>query len=396
MRFREENERNTLEETLLLDPQLVTIPIGETILSNPARSPEDGNGDIADNKDDLIDKEEAVSVAETSGSSFSGFSSSPRNDSGDEISLCESFSSSESERSESLLDAHVSVEPEDTCFSTIDDAPSKLLSPKFVHLVESVDNLANLPKLSVHKPGGDTGQNQSQSRSLHSLVTDRHPVSTDPSPLKSSDFWGTALGSAERVSESCDKSKSGRPGNSSLHFSFGSSRDTSAAKVSEHKRSILKEAPSAALGTGNNLKERNAKIFDEAEIALPTSSSTEAPSPLDTSNLPHVTLQKLKSASSENGCMLAPMKVGEVQILASKASNTKECADLMKHSPLGAKSVRVLDHQKQDGAAVHRISSLHGRSGLKASVLKVVDQWTRPKSENEMAGRHGHKVITEF
>ncbi|KAG7541626.1 Papain-like cysteine peptidase superfamily [Arabidopsis thaliana x Arabidopsis arenosa] len=400
LRFREENERNTLVETSLLDPEPVTIPIGEAILSNPARSPEDGNGDIADNKDDLIDKEEAVSVAETTGSSFSGFSSSPRNDSGDEISLCESFSSSESERSESLLDAHVSVEPEDTCFSTIDVAPSKLLSPKFVHLVESVDNLANLPKLSVHKPGGDARQNQSQSRSLHSLVTDRHPVSADPS-LKSSDFWGTALGSAERVSESCDKSKSGRPGNSSLHYSFGSSRDTSAVKVSEHKSSILKEGTNPALGTGNisdgvNLKERNAKRFVEAEIALPTSSSTDALSSLDTSNLSPVTLPKLKSASSENGCMLAPLKVGEVQPLASKASNTKDCADLMKHSPLGAKSVRVLDHQKQNGTAVHRINSLHGKSGLKASVLKVVDQWTRPKSENEMAGRHGHKGLFPY
>jgi ubiquitin carboxyl-terminal hydrolase 36/42 len=399
LRLGEENGQNTPEETLLVGPEPVTIPIGESLLSNRARSPEDGNGDIADNKDDLIDKEEAVSVAETSGSSFSGFSSSPRNDSGDEISRCESFSSSESERSESLLDAHVSVEPEDTCFSTIEDAPSKLLSPKFVHLVESVDNLANLPKLSVHKPEDDAGQNQSQSRSLHSLVTDRHPVSADPS-LKSSDFWGTALGSAERVSDSCVKSKSGRPGNSSLHFSFGSgsSRDTSAAKVSEQRSSILKEAPRGTgyISDGVNLRERNAKRFDEAEIALPISSSTDALSPLDSSNLSHVTLPKSKSASSENGSMLAPLKVGEVQLLASKASNTKKCADLMKHSPLGAKSVRVLDHQKQNGAVVQHINSLHGRSGLKASVLKVVDQWTRPKSENEMAGRHGHKVITEF
>jgi ubiquitin carboxyl-terminal hydrolase 36/42 len=399
LRLGEENGQNTPEETLLVGPEPVTIPIGESLLSNRARSPEDGNGDIADNKDDLIDKEEAVSVAETSGSSFSGFSSSPRNDSGDEISRCESFSSSESERSESLLDAHVSVEPEDTCFSTIEDAPSKLLSPKFVHLVESVDNLANLPKLSVHKPEDDAGQNQSQSRSLHSLVTDRHPVSADPS-LKSSDFWGTALGSAERVSDSCVKSKSGRPGNSSLHFSFGSgsSRDTSAAKVSEQRSSILKEAPRGTgyISDGVNLRERNAKRFDEAEIALPISSSTDALSPLDSSNLSHVTLPKSKSASSENGSMLAPLKVGEVQLLASKASNTKKCADLMKHSPLGAKSVRVLDHQKQNGAVVQHINSLHGRSGLKASVLKVVDQWTRPKSENEMAGRHGHKGLFPY
>lgn len=401
LKLGEEKEGNTFDETLLVHPEPVTIPIREAIFSNPARSLDDGNGDSADNKDDLIDKEEAVSVAETSGSSFSGFSSSPRNDSGDEISLCESFSSSDSERSESPLDAHVSVESEETCFSTIDDAPSKPLSPKFVHLVESVDNLGNLTKFCLHKPGGDDGQNQSQSSVLHSSVTDRHPGSADPSSMKSSDFWGMTLGSAECVSENFDSSKSGGPGKSSLHFSFSSSRDTSAVKVSEYKSSISEEAPRDALGTDNsseevNLKERNAKRSDESEISLSTSSSTDSPSPSDTNVLSPVTLQKSKSASSESGCMLVPLKVGEVQLLASKASNTSECADVVKHSPLGAIYGRVVDHQKQNGNAFHHINSLNGRSGLKASVLKVVDQWTRPKAsaENEMAGRHGHKVIT--
>ncbi|CAH2078062.1 unnamed protein product [Thlaspi arvense] len=403
LRVREENEGVTLDETLLLHPEPVTVPIREAILSNPARSPEDGNGDNADNKDDLVDKEEAVSVTETSGSSFSGFSSSPRNDSGDESSLCESFCSSDSERSESALDGHVSVESEETCFNTIDDAPSKPLSPKFVHLVESVDNLANLPKASMHKPGGDARQNQSQSSSLQSLVTDRHPGSADPSPLKSSDFWGTTLGSAEPVSESYDSSKSGEPGKSSLHFSFGSSRDTSATKVSKHRNSISEEAPRSALGTGNfseevKLKERIVKRSDEAKISLPTSSSTDVPRPLDPTVLSPVTLQKSKSTRSGSGSTLTPLKVGEVQILASKASNTRECAVVVKHPPVGTKSGRVLDNQKQNGVVVHHINSLHGRNGLKASVLKVVDQWTRPKSsvEKEIAGRHGHKGLFPY
>lgn len=400
LRFREENESVTIDETLLVHPEPVSIPRSEAIFSNPARSPEDENGDIADNKDDLVDKEEAVSVAETSGSSFSGFSSSPRNDSGDEISRCESFSSSDSERSESPLDAHVSAESEETCFDTIDDAPSKPLSPKFVHLVESVDNLASLPKLSLLKPGGDVGQNQIQSSNLHSSVKDRHTGSADQSPLKSSDFWGTTLGSAEYHSENFHSSKSDGPGKSSLHFSFGSSRDTSASKVSGHRSSISEEAPRAALVTSSdevNLKERKAKRSVEAEISLPTFSSTDGPSSLGTTDLSPMTLQKSKSASSESRSMLAPRKVGEVQLLASKAPNTREGTDVMTHSPLGAKSGRVLDHQKQNGVAVHPINSLHGRNGLKASVLKVVDQWTRPKTsaEKEMAGRHGRKVITE-
>ncbi|ESQ54867.1 hypothetical protein EUTSA_v10024307mg [Eutrema salsugineum] len=393
-KFSEENKGNT--EALLVYPEPVPIPVREAIFSNPARSPEDENGDSADNKDDLIDKEEAVSVADTSGSSFSGFSSSPRNDSGDESSLCESFSSSDSERSESPLDAHVSVE--ETCLSTIDDAPSKPLTPKFVHLVES-----NLPKLSLNKAGGDTGQNQNQSSSLQSLVMEKHRRSADPSPLKSSDFWGTTLGSAEAVRETCYNSKSRGPVKSSLHFSFGSSRDTSATKVSQHRSSEADEAPRVALGTGDfsvevNVKERIANRSDAAEISLPSSSSTDARGPLNTTALTPVTLQKLKSTSSGSGCTLAPLKVGEVQILASKAPNTSECADVEKHSPLGAKSGRVLDHQKQNGVAVHHINSLHGRNGLKASVLKVVDQWTRPKSsaENEMAGRHGHKGLFPY
>uniref|UniRef100_A0A1J3IZ64 ubiquitinyl hydrolase 1 n=1 Tax=Noccaea caerulescens TaxID=107243 RepID=A0A1J3IZ64_NOCCA len=403
LKLSEESEENTLDETLSLHPGPVTIPIKEAVFSNPARAPEDGKGDIADNKDELIDKEEAASVAETSGSSFSGFSSSPRNESGDEISFCDSFSSSDSEKSESPPDAHVSVELEETCFSTIDDAPSKPLSPKFVHLVESVDSLANLPKASLHKPGGDVEQNQSQSSSLHSLVTDRHSGSADLSLLKSSDFWGTTLGSAERVSRNCDSSKSGGSGKASLHFSLGSSRDTSAPKFSEHGSSISEEAPRAALRTSNssdevNSKERNAKRYDDAEISLPSSSSTDVPSPLDTTGLSPVTLQKSKSTRTESGRILVPLEVGEAQILASKALNTRERADVMKHSSLGAKSGRVLDHQNQNGVAIHHINSLHGRSGLKASVRKVVDQWTKPKSlaENELAGRHSHKGLFSY
>ncbi|CAH8384727.1 unnamed protein product [Eruca vesicaria subsp. sativa] len=395
LKFGEENKGLTHDETLLLHSEADTVPIREEILSNSSRSPEDVDGGSADNKDDLIDKEEAVSVAETYGSSFSGFSSSPRNDSSDDTSLGECLSSSDSERSEPLLDAHVSVASEKPCFRVIDDVPSKPLSPKFVHLVESVDNLANLPKPNLLKPGGDAGQNQNQSSSL--LVPDRHPRSADPALLKSSDFWGTALGSAECVSENRGSSKSGEPGKSSLHVSFGSSRDTSAAKVSEHRKSISEETPRAPSGTPNfynevNRKERSSKRSDEAGMSLP-----RPPRPSNPTVSSTVTLQKSKSTSTGSGCMLAPPKVevlGEVQLLPSKASNTRECADVVKHSLLVAKSGRVLDHQKQNGD----INSLNGKSGLKASVLKVVDQWTKPKSlaENGMAGRHGHKGIFSY
>ncbi|KAH0935504.1 hypothetical protein HID58_012621 [Brassica napus] len=405
LKFREGNEGLTPDETLLLHTEQVTtnVQVREAILSNPVISPEDGGGESADNKDELMDKEEAVSVAETSGSSFSGFSSSPRNDSGDDddISFCESSSSSDSEISEPPRDDHVSVESEETFFSNIDDVKSKPLSPKFVQLVESANDLASLPKLSLNKPGGDPGQNPSESSSLVSSVgTDGHPRSADPSLLKSSDFWGTALGSVERVSENCDGSKSGK---SSLNLSFGSSRDISAAKISEPRNNNLKETTRAGLGTRNfsgevNSRERIAKRFDEAEISLPRSSSLDVPSPLNPTVLSTVTLQKSKSTSAGSGFMLAPMKVGEVQRLSSKASDTRECADAMKHSALGAKSGRVLDHQKQNGLDVHRINSLNGRSGMKASVLKAVDQWTRPKSlaENEIAGNHSHKGLFSY
>ncbi|KAL0890978.1 hypothetical protein Bca101_014961 [Brassica carinata] len=408
VKFREENEGLTPDETLLLHIEPVTtVPVREAILSNPLISPEDGGGESADNKDELMDKEEAVSVAETSGSSFSGFSSSPRNDSSDEISFCESSSSSDSEISEPPLDAPLSVESEETCFSNIDDVPSKPLSPKFVQLVESANELAKLPKLSLHTPGGDAGQNPSQSSSLVSSVgTDRHPRSADPSLLKSSDFWGTALGSAERVSGNCDGSKSDEPSKSSLHLSFGSSRDISAAKIYEPRNNNLKETTRASLKTRNfsgevDLTERIANRSDEAEISLPSlprSSSLDVPSPLNPTVLSTVTLQKSKSTSTESGCMLAPLKVGEVQLLSSKASDTREVADVVKHSALGAKYGRVLDHQKQNGVDVHRINSLNGRSGMKASVLKVVDQWTRPKSVagNEIVGRHGHKGLFSY
>ncbi|KAJ0239702.1 Ubiquitin carboxyl-terminal hydrolase 16 [Hirschfeldia incana] len=406
-----DTEGLTHDETLLLHSEAATVPIKDAIVSNTSRSSEDVNGESAENKDDLIDKEEAVSVAETYGSSFSGFSSSPRNDSSDDTSVGECLSSSDSERSEPLLDAHVSVASEETRFSVIDDVPSKPLSPKFVHLVESVDNLASLPKLSLLKPGGDAAKNQSQSSSL--LVPDRHPgsahtrsanpKSVDPSLLKSSDFWGTALGSAECVIEKRDSSKSAEPGKSSLHISSGSSRDTLAGKVSENRKFISEGTPRAASGTPNfydevNRKERVAKRSDEAEISLPNSSSIKAARPLNPTVLSTVTLRKSKSTSTGSGVVLAPLKVAEVQILASKASKARECPDVVKQSAVGAKSGTALDHQKQNGVADHSTTSLNGKSGLKASVLKVVDQWTKPKSlaENEMEIRHGHKGLFSY
>ncbi|CAN6914500.1 unnamed protein product [Brassica oleracea] len=401
LNFGEGNEGLTRDETVLLHSEAATGPIREAIISEPARSSEDVSGESADNKDDLIDKEEAVSVAETSGSSFSGFSSSPRDDSSDDTSLGECLSSSDSERSEPLLDAHVSVAAEETCFSNIDDVPSKPLSPKFVHLVESVDNLASLPKLNLLKPEGDAGQNPSQSSSL--LVPDRLPGSADPSLLKSSDFWGTALGSAECVIENRDSSKSREPGKSSLHISFAPSRDTSAGKVSEHRNFISEETPRAASGSPNfhdevNRNERIAKRSDEAGISLSSSSSIKAPLPLNPIGLSTVTLRKSKSTSTGSGVVLAPLKVGEVQVLASKTTKARESPDVVKHSAVGADSGRVIDHQKKNGVAVRRINSLNGKSGLKASVLKVVDQWTKPKSlaENDMAGRHGHKGLFSY
>ncbi|XP_009138224.1 ubiquitin carboxyl-terminal hydrolase 16 [Brassica rapa] len=407
LNFGEGNEGLTRDEAVLLHSEAATVPIREAIISEPARSSEDVSGESADNKDDLIDKEEAVSVAETSGSSFSGFSSSPRNDSSDDTSLGECLSSSDSEISEPLLDAHVSVASEETCFSNIDDVPSKPLSPKFVHLVESVDNLANMPKLNLLKPGGNAGQNQRQSSSL--LVPDRlpgsaHPKSADPALVKSSDFWGTALGSAECVIENRDSSKSGELGKSSLHVSFGSSRDTSAGKVSENRNFISEETPRTASGTPNfydevnNRKERTAKRSDEAEISLQSLSSIKAPLPLNPTGLSTVTLRKSKSTSTGSGVVLAPLKVAEVQLLASKTTKARESPDVVKQSAVGADSGRVIDHQKQNGVAVRRINSLNGKSGLKASVLKVVDQWTKPKSlaENEMAGRHGHKWLFSY
>ncbi|CAH8363979.1 unnamed protein product [Eruca vesicaria subsp. sativa] len=368
LKFREVSGGLIPDETALLDSE----PVREAILSNPVISPEDGGGESVDNKDDLMDKEEAVSVAETSGSSFSGFSSSPRNDSSDDISLCESFSSSDSEISERPRDTHVSVELEETCLSNIDDVPTKPLSPKFVQLVESANDMANLPTLSLHKPGGDA---PSQSSTLVSVGTDRHQRSADLPLLKSSDFWGTALGSIERVIENCDSSKSGEL------------EETTKAALGTHKNSVEV-----------NFRERTAKRSDEAEVSLPSSSLPDASSPLNPTVLSTVTLKKSKSTRTGSGCILAPLKVGEVQILSSKASDTRECADDIKHSALGAKSGRVLDHQKHNDVAVHRMNSLNGRSGLKASVLKVVDQWNRPKSlaENEIAGRHGRKGLFSY
>ncbi|XP_010525656.1 PREDICTED: ubiquitin carboxyl-terminal hydrolase 16-like [Tarenaya hassleriana] len=421
------------EETIL---ESAETAIRETAACNATSSLEDKNGDIADVKDDpLIEKEEAVSVSETSGSSFSGFSTSPSNDSSDDISICDSINSSDSERPDSPLHSDIAVESVETCFATDDVVPSKPLSPKFTQLVESVDNLVNMAKLDSSKPGSDIEVIQSQSSSLRSGVMVRHSGSADQSPTVSSGFWGRDLETIECVSDPSDGSASSKAGEadeenlsdtgSSMHF-FSSPRETltDLDNVSDVKSNSSDDAPLTESETNKGvdekiLLERSSKKATsgtsngsyaaslEAKTSLSTISSAtpasvvrEVPTsagPLDITVLSSVALRKSKSTSKENGTPFGSWKAGEVTHFASKTADTSKTSDVVEPSPLVAKLGRVSDSQKVT-------NSSREKNGFKASVLKVVDQWTRPKSSdqykllarNEITRKRTHKGLFPY
>ncbi|XP_010520756.1 PREDICTED: ubiquitin carboxyl-terminal hydrolase 16-like [Tarenaya hassleriana] len=442
LKVAEKNEVAILDEVDLQCAESAGAAIRESAVSNATSSLEDKIGGIADVKDDpLIDKEEAVSVAETSGSSFSGFSSSLSNDSSDDdISICESFSNSDSERPEPPLDADIGVESVETCFDTDDAVPSEPMSPKFTHLVESVDNLANMATLSQSKLGGNVEENQSRSSCLRASVMDRHRGSTDQSPAMSSGFWGRALGTIECVSDPSDcfgSSKSDGADEeslsdtcSSMPFSIRTFTVTSTDpdNVSKAKSNISDEISLTALETdkaNDRILSRSSKkatsgssrgcytsspkvktSLSTISSATPASVVREVPTsvcPLDNTVLSFVALEKLKSADKENDRASDARKTGEFTHFASKNADTGKTSDDVEPSHL-TKSGRVPDIQKRNAVTLHVTNSLHEENGFKASVLKVVDQWTTPKSSNqyklltgnEITRKHSHKGLFPY
>ncbi|XVE60588.1 hypothetical protein DITRI_Ditri05aG0140400 [Diplodiscus trichospermus] len=233
-----------------------------TSSTEPALSNFTSSDVVLHGKDDTIkvefhaDGEETISASESS--SFSGFSSSTGgSESSDDVSVCESISSSEHDKMQGSLSADANRDTFWTASSVNNVDQTNPLSPKFARLVDSVDKFS---KLNQKKPdqSGESQCRETSSSGLGSSGT--YEGSIAEGCTLSSGFWDTTLESVASINDGdneCFKSNTKEgckrasldPG-SSLHFSFNLSGNASSShpQGSKVKAAKLDNAPESDLG----------------------------------------------------------------------------------------------------------------------------------------------------
>ncbi|CAJ2641100.1 unnamed protein product [Trifolium pratense] len=368
--------------------------------------------DVSFRKDDnirarfLAEENLADSNSEFSSNSFSGFSASTSsNDSSDDSSVCESIISNEQDRSE----GHISV-------STLDKVDAAMSSsPKFASLLDSGDGSSTVHKLNHIAPGSRKEERKLASNDASGSSMWKG-VKTEPSG-----FWDEALDLREvnvdvnndiyqihSDEPTCEKNDSGL----SFRFQFSTMsplhvQDTE-AKVSlpddALPNSIGKNMPhpgsaSSENDSMNSLKARrnhsmiNNKDFniisnsgsesenleskDRSELPLYSSSSQSSSIGKDLGSADATSIHNFKSSSSvasnhvvdNHGCTLKSTDIrGQThEVVGSKLASTTE----------GHSHPSTKDRNIKYGTVTSHVAnySANSKSGLKTSVLKVVDQF---------------------
>lgn len=414
----------------------------ESVLPNSNCSP--GVPHVKDDDikvDSVSDAEGTCSISESSGTSFSGFSTSPSHgESSDDVSISESISSNETEGSDGQVSTNTASDMLETSLSEVDQM--KPPSPKFTSLVDSVHNFNKLSKLNQSKACSNDGETQctSSSSSGHSISTVYEGSTAKPVKV-SSVFWGRTLGSVASEGNAQDDSdmlNSGGPANSKLsdsepfsHFRFNLSRSdvpSSHAQSLDVNNTKSVEALPSALGI-NTPVDRAAlsenTVVDGPKVRCSPSVSCER-SKMDNDSDGDSNVLKsseLKSVSpSTSYASVSSNAEGDVlgkdsskvfsspssrcersnlvdnnpastshlskSRLSSSASETHLAATLSGHSVSSVKFGKF-ENVGVDAATSSQMASFSPSSinGLKSSMLKVVDQLRGPK-----CGRYSDKV----
>ncbi|XP_044475523.1 ubiquitin carboxyl-terminal hydrolase 16-like isoform X2 [Mangifera indica] len=397
-------------------PTSIDISSVESAMSYTSTSPEVPYGKDNDVKVELhADGEGASPTCEYSDTSFSGFSASHTgSDSSDDVSVCESISSNESEKLDGPLSAGICVDMLETVSSVKNLNQIKPLSPKFASLVNSVNNFTNLNKLSQIKPSS-SGEGTSYS-GLN--IGQMHEDSNAESCTVSSGFWGRALESTTDAYD--DSSLSNSPSCSSnlppspslsvrgpevkgivsddaLPEASGRSKDrvtkTSNVDFSQVRSSPSLNCKSSSLTVnGTNVGSHASKSGEvKASVSFsshahPSSSVRKDSISVDASNsssLQSSNLEKSNNVINDNGGSSHHVEVHSVPSVRSGRIN-----DVHATSPL---FFRVKNCSSND------------ENGLKTSLWKAVDQ-LRSKSlkqhptgvGSETAGRYSDKGLFSY
>ncbi|GAY41504.1 hypothetical protein CUMW_059960, partial [Citrus unshiu] len=399
------------------------------------------SSEVPQRKDDEVevefhaDGEGASCTYESSDASFSGFSAShTSSESSDDVSVCESIISNESEKLDGPLSADITLDMLDNALNVKKLEERKPLSPKFAKLVDSVDNFTKLNRFCETKPGCSGDLQCTPANSL-GLGASHMNVNAERSTVSSS-FWGRTL---EPKMDSCS--------DAALPDSNGASK----SKLSDSRSSLLSsinESPSPSLPE----KSPKANVFspkivhpavlgntrDTEGVVLMENTNMDAPEVKNSSSL------NCKSSShAVNGTKSGShvVKSGEVKSSVSLSSygpplscvgRDSVCSNGLNISGgtslrfeksnivtndigsssnfVGMPSVPSVRSERFDN--VQRSSSMSAQienspsnvgNGLKTSLWKAVDQFRGSKSSKqclsvgcETAGRYSDKGLFSY
>ncbi|KAE8714370.1 Ubiquitin carboxyl-terminal hydrolase 17 [Hibiscus syriacus] len=344
------------------------------------------------------DGEGLNSASESSGASFSGFSSSAAgSESSGDVSVCESISSDEPDKLDSFLSADANLDTFWTSSVVNNLDQTNPSSTKFVRLIESVDKNSKINKLNQTKPD-QSGESQCRAISPSgSGGRDMCEDSIAEGSRLSSDFWDRTLESVPSTNVANNESfntyhkdviEASLDSGSSLHFSLALSGNASSSHPhsSKVKDTKLDDAPQGAttLGTAklsNGVTSENV-VLGSSNVRNSKSSNSEWANYVEcrSNNIQHAAKPK------EATCTDVPPVSG----LPSSCFE-KSCSTYVINGPINASHTLKPSDAYSSNARVHIVPSVKSekidddpanvaklpqvcKNGLKTSMLKVVDQ----------------------
>ncbi|KAG5034451.1 hypothetical protein JHK87_009361 [Glycine soja] len=426
-------------------------PISDICFSPKVSPGKDGNIRV----ESLAEGNITDSNSELSSNSFSGFSASTgSNDSSDDSSVCESIISNEHDGSK----GHTFVDPTlDIPDNTSDDCMGVTMStsPKFATLVDSVDGFSTMHNLNHTGPGFSKEESK--------LASNGNPGSSmwkgktiEPSTVVSG-FWDKALDSRgikddtkNDTHPSCSDESTGKRtvSESSFHFSFSTMsplhvRDTKTNEsVSDDafpncigndmasSGSASSENDKMNSSKGRNFSFINSKVSSVRSYVTPSGSESDQLESKDSSGPPLSSFSPQSSSVDKNSVCADALNFHILQSTGSKVSNhvVDNRGSTLKSTEIGFLTRELADSNLASGTEEHSHSSTkqgnndiesgtqtvtssqvascsaNSKSGLKTSVLKVVDQFRGSNLSkhfplavgSDIAGRHNDKSFFPY
>ncbi|KAK2659886.1 hypothetical protein Ddye_006419 [Dipteronia dyeriana] len=419
-----------------------------------ALSDSSSSNEVTDRKDDKVKVEfqadggRTTSSYESSESSFSGFSTSHTggSESSDDVSVCESNSSSEPEKLDGPISADISFE---TASSVKNLDKTKPVSPKFASSVHSVDHFKELNKLNMIKPGF-SGVGQCTLTSSPGLgVSCTYEDSNAEARAVSSGFWGRAL---ESKIDACDdstltdtsaasNSKSSDSFNMSsssplstkraevtsvvsddaLPLASGSNNPSNGVALSEkinidasevRKSPSLNHQPSTQTINGTDSSSQSSHVSKSREVKSSASLSSYVPPPFsarrdsvdtDASSISSLRSEKSNHVINDSGGTSHQLNSREDRYPSVSASDPHLSYSVTTNSVPSVRSGKMDDDLASSAMFSPTTSSSNGRNGMKTSLWKAVDQfrgskWSKQCTSgvgSDTAGRYSDRVLIQ-